>query len=105
MPGTATANTINQVFTPLVLSTAEDTYTITAGRNFSRCSPLTLRIVSDTNPILIGTTTAGPYYFQPTTWSNDYRFTLNQGQALVLYIKATVGTPSVYLMAIDSGGE
>ena len=100
MPGTFTVNAANQVLTPLVLSTAEDTYTITAGRDFTVASPLVLRVSIDTNALLIGYVTTGPYLFQPASWTNDFRFSLKSGQTLVLFVKSTLATPTLYLSTV-----
>jgi hypothetical protein len=100
MPGTGTVNGANQVFTPLVLSVTEDTYTFTAGREFSMAAPLRLRLSADTNNILIAFVAGGPFFFQPSSWTNDFTFTLKSGQTLVLYVKATTGTPSLYIASV-----
>lgn len=103
MPGTVTVSAANQNFTPLALTTSEDTYTITAGRAFTRTAPLTLRIVGDNAGVLIGYKTGGPYFFQPSTWANDYRFTIDAGSVLTLFVKANTGTPTLYITTVDNG--
>ena len=52
-----------------------------------------------------GTATGGPYYFQPSTWSNAYAFTMKQGTTLTLFVKASAATPTLYITSIDASVE
>lgn len=106
MPGTGTVGKANLPLTPLVLSVAEDTYTITFDRTFPGDAPCLLRISTDTASLLISTVTGGPYHFNPSTWPMLLPVTPGTiGSTIVLYVKAVSGTPSLYIMPVNLGAS